>query len=377
MRTGEEALVLDNGTGYTKVGIAGEEAPSVIEPTIVGQPKIRNILGDIKGSTYFCGEEAIKRSSVLYLRYPVENGIIIYWKDIEEYWGNLFQKLGTNPGGRSLVLSETPFNPEVQREETLDLLFEKFSLGSVYLSIAPLLSLYGVGKSTGSVLDIGEGISCGVSIYDGYPLPNTLFRQNIGGRDVNEHLLNILLEQGYCFPTMAEKEACRLFKERFGYVAGDYEGELGGGGEKVGGETQELPDGQKIALGNERFRAPEVLFQPGLMGRDLNGVHQSLFNSISRADIHTRQELFKNIVVTGGSTLFPGFLSRLNAELSVLGVLNGTPTFNFLAPGNRHFLPWVGGSVLGSLNTLRGISISREEYKEYGIKICDAKFPKF
>mmetsp|Transcript_19009 Transcript_19009/g.21309 ORF Transcript_19009/g.21309 Transcript_19009/m.21309 type:complete len:227 (-) Transcript_19009:38-718(-) len=223
------------------------------------------------------------------------------------------------------------------------------------------------------VLDSGEGVTNTVSIYEGYAIPHAIQKIPLAGKDITEYLRAMLKDRGYSFTTPAEIEIVRDIKERLCFaVDKDFDEVLKESIDNVSMEkSYELPDQRNIVVGNERFRCPEILFQPDHAGFGIEGVHLYSYYSIMKCDVEIRKDLFANIILAGGSTLFEGINRRLEYEIQQLASSNNRIEVSY--PAERKYSVWLGGSILGALSTFQSMWITEAEYQEEGPGIIHKK----
>lgn len=373
--TEKPAVIIDNGTGHVKAGLAGAEAPSCVFPAVVGRPKHDAMMPGSDKRDYYMGEEAMSKRGVLALSYPIEHGIVRDWNDLEKVWHHtFFDAVRVNPEEHPVVVTEAPMNPKKNRERILELLFEKFSVPAAYIAIQAVMSLYSYGRTTGAVVDSGDGVTHTVPVYEGYCLPHAIQRLDLAGRDLSEYMIKILHESGCNMVSSSEKDIVRDMKETACYVCdGDFSGEMKACEQRPTDfeHIYELPDGNKVNLLSERFRVPEVLFDPMMAGRELPGIHQSVYKCVADCEIDIRRDLFKNIVLSGGNTLFPGMAERLTSEIKALAPQK--IDVKVLASPQRRYIVWQGASIISQLSSFSNQLIWKSEYDEVGPGIVHRK----
>ncbi|XP_051501416.1 POTE ankyrin domain family member E-like isoform X7 [Myxocyprinus asiaticus] len=365
-------IVLDTGSGLMKAGFADQDLPTTVFPTVIGHPKYEEIMNGSVDREVYIGHDAQHMRGVLTLKYPIRSGVVRNWDEMEMIWHHAFQQLGVDSEDHPVLLTEAAMNPVQNRQRMVELMFEAFNVPLTFVAMQAVLALYASGRTTGVVFDSGDGVSHSVPVFEGYCLPHAVQHFNLAGADVTLQLQKLLLEQGVCMRTSAEQEIVREIKERCCCVALDYEDEFRSGGTSSQVHYT-LPDGQLISLATERFRAPEILFKPELIGRDHYGLHESIFKSILRSDIDLRRSFVGNIVLSGGNTLLSGLPERLQKEMRNMVPADLTECVRVTSPSDRDFSVWCGGAVLANLPAFTSAWIGAEEYEEFGPQIVFRK----
>lgn len=368
-------IVIDNGSGMVKSGFSGDDAPCCVFPAIIGRPKYKNTMkvGRDNSNKIYIGDEAQEKRGILKLNYPIEHGIVTNWDDMERLWKYTFNaQLRVIPEGKYVFLTEAPQNPKQNREKMMEIMFERFNVNASYVALQGVLSLYSSGRTTGIVLDIGDGVTHTIPVYDGYCIPHAINRYNLAGRDVTDYMQRLLEERGYRLTTSSEKETVRLIKEKFTYCALDFNEEMKLYRIKNMTRKYVLPDGTAIKLGEEMFKSGEVLFDPMLMGKEMDGIHNTVHNSIQTTDMDLRKDLYSNIVLSGGTTMIKNLDKRLEKELNILKPFR-MKDVKIVAPPERKYSVWTGGSILSSLESFNDTWITKRDFEECGSQIIHRK----
>jgi len=268
-------------------------------------------------------------------------------------------------------------NPRDNRKKMLEIFYETFGFPGIQIVPQALLVLYAQGLVTGLVVDSGDGVTHIMPICENYLLPHLIGRMDIAGRDITEHLVKLLTLRGYVFHKTSDFDIVREIKEKLCFISADIDLDR-----RIANETTTyvvpytLPDGRVIRISGERFEAAEVLFQPQQLGIEGKGLSELVFDTVMRADINLRRDFFNAVVVSGGTTMFPGLSTRIYNDLRnfileriLKGAKKQLDTYKVSVedPPNRRFLVYLGGTVLANLSKGKTNQwAQREEYRESG-----------
>ena len=166
-------VIIDNGSGYIKAGLSGEEEPKVFFPNCVGDGAL-------------IGEEALEEKFGKVI-YPIEHGIIKDFDIMEKIWDRVFTKeLNVAPSEHNVLLTEALLNQPKNREMMAQIMFESFYVSGLYIALQPQLSIYAAGKFNGMVVELGEDISQFVPIVDCFASKLNYNYLDLGGRDLSD-----------------------------------------------------------------------------------------------------------------------------------------------------------------------------------------------
>ena len=359
-----------------KAGFAGEETPRSVFPTIVGKPRAGvQVLPGANVKSEYIGDKAMQKKGILDINYPITEGIVQSWEEMEKVWHHCFyKKLRVTPNEcKGVLLTEAPRNPKGNREKMVQIMFETFEVKNIYVAIQAVMALYSAGRTTGLVVDSGDGVSHTVPVFEGFTLPHAVEKMEIAGRVLTDYMQKLLLECGHNMTSSSDFQILRDIKEKLCFIAQDYSAEKEQAMKSSEHEKQyTLPDKVVITIpASVRMTCPELLFQPNLNGKTCKSVQDLAWASVQAADIDVRKELCKNIILSGGSTMYEGIADRLKNEL-----VNKAPSgakIKVVAAADRKYTVWKGGSTLASLSTFASSWVTADEYGEHGASIIHRK----
>ena len=378
-------IIIDIGSGIIKAGISGQELPKIMFPNYIGEPKYSKVLRSFRKDNQeiqeqYIGKDCLKFLGILKLRYPVKNGIFENEQDILTVFKYIYQNLEINNEEireHPILITEPLLNPYINREKIASALFENLSAPAIFFASQPILSLFSTSNTSGVILESGEGVTQSCVVYEGYSIPNSYIRNNYGGRDVTEYFQTLLKKQGYSFSTTSEFEIVRKMKEEICFTAignsnsvlSNMSGHFDLGGNKNKSEssnTYNLPDGNAIKIGEEKCIAPEILFNPSIIGSEYLSFQEMIVTSINKVDIDLRKNLYTNVLISGGNTLFKGIQEKFHTEIKYLSPKNMKVKIH--SPGNRLLSCWTGGNVISTLEIFKKMWVTRDDWSEKGNK---------
>ncbi|ORY85747.1 actin family [Protomyces lactucae-debilis] len=416
---------MDNGTGLTKLGFAGNDSPSFVFPTAIAtrsgsgpagsgpaKPSKPSFLSGGGGSSggnlaqkrgtedldFYIGEEAIAQtsssSSAYGINYPIKHGQIENWDHMERFWQeSIFKYLRVEPEDHHFLLTEPPLNPPENRENTAEIMFESFNCQGLYIAVQAVLALAASWISskskdrslTGTVIDSGDGVTHVIPVAEGYVIGSAIKNIPIAGRDITHFVQTLLRDRNE--PDTSLKTAEKI-KENYSYVCQDIVQEFNKydqDPEKFRKYVVDYPNrpSVNVDVGYEQFLAPEIFFNPELASSDfLTPLPEVVDTVIQQSPIDVRRGLYRNIVLSGGSTMFTNFGRRLQRDIKQLvderilrsetksGAKSGGLDVQVISHKKQKHAVFYGGSLLASTAEFHTFCHTKQAYEEYGPSIC-------
>ena len=352
----KNCLIVDCGSGYCKAGYSGYIEPTVTLPTAVWHPQSNNMITKDDKSNLLFGKQALEAENGV-LIHPIQKTKIIEWDDFELYLDNLFtNELKIKPEEYGIFMTEPPLTLKSSRERLTEILFEKFNTPFIFITNGAVLSSYGAFKYSGFVLDCGYDSSTIVPISNGYPYSSCIQTIDVGGKDVSEFLIKLLVKKGYDEKKI--KKYIKEIKENCCYIENDNNKKI---------KKFNLPDGTEIELDKERILSTEVLFHPEMINKTVGGVANTFCSSVSAID-HLTKKKFEgnNLIIAGGSTLLDGFSDRLKVEIGRYYGGKYKDRMDIINIKERNNLQWIGASTYSLMQIFKGLCTSKDEYNSFG-----------
>lgn len=359
----DNAVVVDMGSGSTRIGFSGDDAPRLQLPTCVGTA------ADGTVETF---AKAYKHRDTVQVQNVMERGLVKNWDGVEHLMSYIDNLLGISKDPNTpLLLTEAALVPREQREELVKILFEKHHVSGLYFGTAPVMSLYASGRTSGMVLEMGHGTCHTVPIFEGFALFHSILQLDFGGDDLTSWVGKTITKGGVTFPPHHQRDVWQYMKELHCPVASDRSAYAAAVADsnKADAVHHTLPDGTVITLGTERYVPCESFFDPSLIlesnspSTSRRGIHQLALDSTRKCDQDVAPLLFGNVVLSGGSSLYRGLPDRIHRELQELAPAEKVRIF---ASTERRNSAFVGGSILASLPTFQDMWVTKNDYDEIG-----------
>jgi len=372
-------VVIDNGTNTIKGGFSTADIPQCRIPTIVGHGRHKGAMSSLGLKDCYVGSQAQRLRGILSISHPIRQGVVQDWDDLETIWTHIVEnELKAETSAQPMLITQMPLASQSDEAKMAEILMEKLHVPAMFIANKSVMSLYGGGNMTGISVDSGHDTTYLVPSYQGNAISDATLVLKIGGKQVTEHLMNLLMNGKYSFPddnfllwrkkkktkftVSSKKEIIREMKEQYCSISPNYT--LSYEVASYPENSIRLPDGNMIVMGRETFMAPEIMFQPSLANKKSCGLSQLIYYSVLKCDEKIRPELLSNITLSGGNTKFPGFEKRLYQELSEL--FDEKTTIKVKSLPNRELLGWIGGARLSNLSSFQRFWLTKADYQENG-----------
>jgi centractin len=355
-------IIVDIGTSTIKAGISGQEKPSLVFPNYFGEKKYSKSIGsweEDNKKNIIIGNDCNKYLGVIKLKYPLSHGIFNDIKDIESIFEYIYSNLDigiTEIKEHPVLIAEPILNPQENRINIAKVLFDKHKVENIFFASQPILSLFSTSSTSGAVLETGDGVTQSCIIYEGYAIPGSYKRINLGGKEVTEYLQYLLNKKGYELNNSDGFQITKKIKEELC--------EINNNNNNLENKNYKLPDESIIEIGQERFLAPEILFNPLLREYEYPGIPEILFESINKTNVDLKLQLYDSILLSGGNTNIKGIKERIYKEIKKLAPKNAKVRLH--TPNNPEYCSWIGGNIISSLEIAKEMWISLKEWMEKG-----------
>lgn len=402
------ACVIDVGTGYSKLGYAGNKEPNFIIPSTiavketakVGDDATRRLARGVEDLDFFIGDEAMEATGYA-VKYPLRHGMVEDWDLMEKFMEQcIFKYLRAEPEDHYFLLTEPPLNTPENREYTAEIMFESFNIPGLYIAVQAVLALAaswtrkqrGERTLTGIVIDSGDGVTHVIPVAEGYVIGSCIKHIPIAGRDITSFIQTLLREREMGIPPAQSLETAKAIKERHCYVCPDiakefskYDNDSKKYIKTFTGVNSVTKKEFEIEVGYERFLGPEIFFHPEFANPEFTmPISETVDQVVQNCPIDTRRGLYNNIVLSGGSTMFKDFGRRLQRDVTRNvdarqkiteqlsgGRLKPTPIdVNVITHQMQRYAVWFGGSMLASSPEFYQTCHTKAQYDEYGPSIC-------
>lgn len=363
-------IIIDIGTSTIKAGLSGQEKPSLIFPNYFGEMKYSKSVGFWKedDKKQIVGNDCNKYFGVVKLKYPLSHGIFNNKEDINPIFEYIYSNLDmsiTEIKEHPVLIAEPLLNPQDNRKDIAKVLFDTYKIENLFFASQPILSLFSTSSTSGAVLESGDGVTQSCIIYEGYTIPGSYKRINLGGKEVTEYLQYLLNRKGiklensdgFQITKKIKEELCEIFPQ-------EQENNL-----EIKNYT--LPDDSIIEIGDERRLAPEILFNPLIREYEYPGIQEILAESINKTNVDLKLQLYGSILLSGGNTNIKGMKERMYKEIKKLAPKNAKVRLH--TPSNPENCSWIGGNIISSLEMSKEMWISNNEWMEKGEYIINTR----
>ncbi|XP_021102530.1 actin-like protein 10 [Heterocephalus glaber] len=366
---GHIAGVVDQGSGITKAGFAGEDQTRIVLKSSSLVPRWdRPVLP---------GAQGCEPAGGMARAHPVKHGVVVDWEGLEGLWERLLVGvLRVCPEQWPVLVSNSPSAPPKGCEKVAELLFEALAVPACHVASTALLALCSAGALSGLAVEAGAGMCHTTPINAGHSWLKATFRMDVAGSTLLRYFRELLVAAcpDLQLQGLPRKTVTQL-KKRYCYVSLDFEGDLLDPARHHPASFR-MGSGSSVSLGSERFRRPEPTFQPGLLGQAEPGLPTLAFRALQKIPLTLRKRLADTVVLGGGSTLFPGFAERLDLELEAQCRRHGYPALQprLVAKPGRDMAVWTGGSMVASLHSFQRGWMTRAMYQECGSRLVHEVF---